>query len=88
MLLQDRFSSRSRTVPHESVIDAILHPEIRDRMILLRGRFDLVDCLHDYRLSVKIHGDDVLSHVNWEISVSDIIYLSEANSDNLKGNLA
>lgn len=57
-----------RTVPHESVIDAILHPEIRDRMILLRGRFDLVDCLHDYRLSVKIHGDDVLSHLNWEIS--------------------
>jgi len=37
-------------------------------MILLRGRFDLVDCLHDYRLSVKIHGDDVLSHLNWEIS--------------------
>jgi len=57
-----------RTVPHESVIDAILHPEVRDRMILLRGRFDLVDCLHDYRIAVKIHGDDVLSHHNWEIS--------------------
>jgi len=57
-----------RTVPHESVIDAILHPELRDRMILLRGRFDLVDCLHDYRKAVTIHGDDVLAHSNWEIS--------------------
>jgi len=56
-----------RTVPHESVIDAILHPELRDRMILLRGRFDLVDCLHDYRHAVNIHGDDVLAHSNWEI---------------------
>ncbi|KZT12981.1 uncharacterized protein LAESUDRAFT_754012 [Laetiporus sulphureus 93-53] len=57
-----------QTVPHESVIDAILHPELRDRMILLRGRFDLVDCLHDYRSAVTIHGDDVLAHTNWEIS--------------------
>ncbi|KAI0939474.1 hypothetical protein AcV5_000885 [Taiwanofungus camphoratus] len=73
-----------RTVPHESVIDVILHPELRDRMILLRGmaiaqgmispvyfllgRYDLVDCLHDYRDAVTIHGDDVLAHVNWEIS--------------------
>ncbi|KAJ7095217.1 hypothetical protein B0H15DRAFT_828536 [Mycena belliarum] len=57
-----------RTVPHESVIDRILHPELRDRMILLRGRFDLVDCLLDYRNSVTIHGDDVLAHANWEIS--------------------
>ncbi|KZP24630.1 hypothetical protein FIBSPDRAFT_856828 [Athelia psychrophila] len=57
-----------RTVPHESVIDRILHPELRDRMILLRGRFELVDCLYDYRKSVTIHGDDVLAHSNWEIS--------------------
>ncbi|KAJ7507590.1 hypothetical protein B0H11DRAFT_1967821 [Mycena galericulata] len=57
-----------RTVPHESVIDRILHPELRDRMILLRGRFDLVDCLLDYRNSVTIHGDDVLAHSNWEIN--------------------
>ncbi|KAF7355176.1 hypothetical protein MSAN_01433300 [Mycena sanguinolenta] len=57
-----------RTVPHESVIDRILHPELRDRMILLRGRFDLVDCLLDYRNAVTIHGDDVLAHSNWEIS--------------------
>ncbi|KAJ7699911.1 hypothetical protein B0H17DRAFT_977243 [Mycena rosella] len=57
-----------RTVPHESVIDRILHPELRDRMILLRGRFDLVDCLLDYRNAVTIHGDDVLAHGNWEIS--------------------
>ncbi|KDQ64743.1 hypothetical protein JAAARDRAFT_64581 [Jaapia argillacea MUCL 33604] len=56
-----------RTVPHESAIDRIPHPELRDRMILLRGRYDLVDCLHDYRASVTIHGDDVLAHSNWEI---------------------
>ncbi|OBZ76431.1 hypothetical protein A0H81_03572 [Grifola frondosa] len=57
-----------RTVPHESAIDSILHPELRDRLILLRGRFDLVDCLHDYRMAVTIHGDDVLAHSNWEIA--------------------
>ncbi|RPD61922.1 hypothetical protein L226DRAFT_487155 [Lentinus tigrinus ALCF2SS1-7] len=57
-----------RTIPHESVIDGVLHPELRDRMILLRERFNLVDCLHDYRHAVIIHGDDVLAHNNWEIS--------------------
>ncbi|KAL6299126.1 hypothetical protein BKA93DRAFT_742929, partial [Sparassis latifolia] len=57
-----------RTVPHGNIIDSILHPELRDRMILLRGRFDLVDCLHDYRNAVNIHGDDVLAHGNWEIT--------------------
>ncbi|KAI0069014.1 hypothetical protein BV25DRAFT_1925416 [Artomyces pyxidatus] len=56
-----------RTVPHESVIDRIPHPELRDRLILLRGRFNLVDCLHDYATAVTIHGDDVLAHSNWEI---------------------
>ncbi|KIM45986.1 hypothetical protein M413DRAFT_441044 [Hebeloma cylindrosporum] len=56
-----------RTVPHESVVDAVLHPELRDRMILLRQRFELVDCLMDLRSSVIIHGDDVLAHSNWEM---------------------
>ncbi|KAG5341832.1 hypothetical protein C0989_007657 [Termitomyces sp. Mn162] len=56
-----------RTIPHESVIDGILHAELRDRMILLRNRYDLVECLIDYRRSVTIHGDDVLAHSNWEI---------------------
>ncbi|KAG5637055.1 hypothetical protein H0H81_005967 [Sphagnurus paluster] len=51
----------------ESVIDGILHAELRDRMILLRNRYDLVECLVDYRRSVTIHGDDVLAHGNWEI---------------------
>ena len=54
----------------ESVIDRIPHPELRDRLILLRGRFSLVDCLHDYAMSVTIHGDDVLAHANWEINES------------------
>ena len=88
------------------MIDGVLHPELRDRMILLRGecpgqawrrpepylgseiafgissgykvrlltaladRFNLVDCLHDYRYAVTIHGDDVLAHHNWEIAES------------------
>ncbi|KDR83541.1 hypothetical protein GALMADRAFT_235749 [Galerina marginata CBS 339.88] len=56
-----------RTIPHESVIDRVLHPELRDRMILLRQRFELVDCLVDHRQSVTIHGDDVLAHSNWEM---------------------
>ncbi|KAI0356632.1 hypothetical protein OH77DRAFT_1477874 [Trametes cingulata] len=59
-----------RTIPHQSVIDGVLHPELRDRMILLRDRFSLVDCLHDYRYAVTIHGDDVLAHNNWEIAES------------------
>jgi len=56
-----------RTVPHESVIDRIPHPDLRDRLILLRGRFNLVDCLHDFTSAATIHGDDVLAHANWEI---------------------
>ena len=32
------------------------------------GRFDLVDCLHEYAKSLTLHSDDVLAHVNWEIS--------------------
>jgi hypothetical protein len=31
------------------------------------GRFNLVDCLHDFASSVTIHGDEVLAHANWEI---------------------
>jgi len=57
-----------RTMPHESIIDGVLHPEIRDRMIMYRGRYDLLDCLHEFRLAVKVHGDEILNHANWEIS--------------------
>jgi hypothetical protein len=32
-----------RTIPHESVVDVVLHPELRDRMILLR-RKSVVSC--------------------------------------------
>ncbi|KAF5364150.1 hypothetical protein D9756_000551 [Leucocoprinus leucothites] len=53
---------------NESVMDNILHPELRDRMILLRARYSLPDCLIDYRRSIVLHGDDVLAHSNWEIS--------------------
>lgn len=57
-----------KTMNHESVIDRIIHPELRDRIILLRGQFSLADCLYDYKKAVRVHGDDVLAHSNWELS--------------------
>jgi len=57
-----------RTINHESVIDRIVHPELRDRIILLRGQFSLADCLFDYKKAIKLHGDDVLAHSNWELA--------------------
>lgn len=56
-----------RSMAHEGMIDHIPHPELRDRMIIFRARYDLSECLHDYRRGVTIHGDDVLAHNNWEI---------------------
>jgi hypothetical protein len=35
--------------------------------LLDTDRYDLVECLIDYRAAVTIHGDDVLAHSNWEI---------------------
>ncbi|KAG2077595.1 hypothetical protein BDR04DRAFT_1227368 [Suillus decipiens] len=57
-----------RTINHESVIDRIIYPELRDRIILLRGQFSLADCLFDYKKAIKLHGDDVLSQHNWELA--------------------
>ncbi|KAF9569489.1 hypothetical protein CPC08DRAFT_813067 [Agrocybe pediades] len=56
-----------RTIPHESVVDCVLHPELRDRIIVNRHRLDLVDFMVDHRREVRIHGDDVLAHTNWEL---------------------
>ncbi|KAG1715925.1 hypothetical protein ID866_1214 [Astraeus odoratus] len=30
-------------------------------------QFSLADCLYDYKRAVKVHGDDVLAHSNWEL---------------------
>lgn len=52
---------------------AIFHGSSNSQLIrrsAFAGRFDLVDCLHDYRHAITIHGDDVLAHGNWEISES------------------
>ncbi|KAG2158843.1 uncharacterized protein EDB93DRAFT_1245407 [Suillus bovinus] len=57
-----------RTINHESVIDRIIYPELRDRIILLRGQFSLADCLFDYKKAIKLHGDDVLAQHNWELA--------------------
>jgi len=56
-----------KTIEHEGIIDGIPHPDLRNRMILLRGRFNLAECIHQYLTSTTIHGDDVLAHANWEI---------------------
>ncbi|KAG0705488.1 hypothetical protein DFH29DRAFT_996809 [Suillus ampliporus] len=57
-----------RTINHESVIDRLIYPELRDRVILLRGQFSLADCLFDYKKAIQLHGDDVLAQHNWELS--------------------
>ncbi|KAB5594010.1 BZIP transcription factor [Ceratobasidium theobromae] len=74
-----------RTVQHNGVIDGLIFPTMRDRAILLSGaswpprptssniatgRFDLPECFADLMRAVIIHGDDVLAHANWEISLS------------------
>ncbi|CAE6411387.1 unnamed protein product [Rhizoctonia solani] len=59
-----------RTVQHNGVIDGLIFPTMRDRAILLSGRFDLADCFADLMRAVAIHGDDVLAHANWEISLN------------------
>ncbi|ODN97384.1 hypothetical protein L198_03948 [Cryptococcus wingfieldii CBS 7118] len=57
-----------RTVPHEHAIDGICFPSMRDRMILLRGRYDLVEVFHALLSEFTLHGDDVLDHRSYEIS--------------------
>lgn len=59
-----------RTVQHNGVIDGLIFPGMRDRAILLSGRFDLAECFGDLMRAVIIHGDDVLAHANWEIGLS------------------
>ncbi|KAG1816850.1 uncharacterized protein BJ212DRAFT_1353644, partial [Suillus subaureus] len=54
--------------PSQSVIDRIIYPELRDRIILLRGQFSLADCFFDYSKAIKVYEDDVLSHHNWELA--------------------
>ncbi|KAG8744829.1 hypothetical protein FRC10_009353 [Ceratobasidium sp. 414] len=59
-----------RTVQHNGVIDGLIFPTMRDRAILLSGRFDFAECFADMMRAVVIHGDDVLAHSNWELSLS------------------
>lgn len=35
-----------RTIPHEHSIDGIIFPSMRDRMIMFRGRYDLVEAFY------------------------------------------
>jgi len=57
-----------RTVGHDYVIDGIPIPDLRDKLIRFQGKFDLADCVHLLMTTIIIHGDDVLSHSNWEVS--------------------
>lgn len=59
-----------RTVQHNGVIDGLIFPTMRDRAILLSGRFDLAECFADLMRAVMIHGDDVLAHANWELNLN------------------
>ncbi|QRV76665.1 bZIP transcription factor [Ceratobasidium sp. AG-Ba] len=59
-----------RTVQHNGVIDGLIFPTMRDRAILLSGRFDFAECFADLMRAVIIHGEDVLAHSNWELSLS------------------
>ncbi|KZT62380.1 hypothetical protein CALCODRAFT_505673 [Calocera cornea HHB12733] len=63
-----RLAHRPRNA--DPIIDGIPAPVMRDRMILLKGRYDLVDCMHEFLKGTTIHGDDVLAHSNWEVSES------------------
>jgi len=56
-----------RTIPHEQIIDSIPFPELRNRMILLKDRYALPEVIHSLFVNSTIHGDDVLSHENWEL---------------------
>ncbi|WVQ94504.1 hypothetical protein IAU59_001583 [Kwoniella sp. CBS 9459] len=57
-----------RTVPHEHAIDGIIFPTVRERMIILRGRYDLVEVFHSMMNEFAIHGDDILDYNNYEVS--------------------
>ncbi|EJT97594.1 hypothetical protein DACRYDRAFT_111635 [Dacryopinax primogenitus] len=62
------FSAPSPASLRHPIIDGIPAPVMRDRMILLKGRYDLVDCMHEFLKGITIHGDDVLAYTNWEVS--------------------
>lgn len=57
-----------RTVAHEYVIDGIIFPDIRDKMILYKGRFDLAGAMHLLFSTCLIHTEDMMVHANWEPS--------------------
>lgn len=42
-----------RTIPHEHAIDGVPFPSVRDRMILLRGRYDLIEAYQGMLLEVS-----------------------------------
>ncbi|OCF30477.1 hypothetical protein I316_07859 [Kwoniella heveanensis BCC8398] len=65
-----------RTVPHEHAIDGIIFPSFRDRMILLRGRYDLVEVFRAMLMEFTIHGDDILDYNNYEVSERFIVNYS------------
>jgi hypothetical protein len=57
-----------RTITHEFIIDGILFPEMRDKMILYKGSYDLADAVHTLFTTSIIYTDDLLTHSNWEVS--------------------
>jgi hypothetical protein len=51
-----------RTIPHEHAIDGVPFPSIRDRMILLRGRYDLIEAYQGMLLEVSSSCPTLFGH--------------------------
>ncbi|GAA5882472.1 hypothetical protein JCM16303_001750 [Sporobolomyces ruberrimus] len=55
-------------VPHSPIFDGIIFPSMRDRLILLKDQYPLVELTKDLIGAITIHGNDLLSQENWELS--------------------
>jgi len=57
-----------RTIAHEHLIDGVVQPSLRDQMILMRGKYNILKVFRDLSTQYEIPGEDPLDHRNWEIS--------------------
>ncbi|KAJ9094758.1 hypothetical protein QFC21_005917 [Naganishia friedmannii] len=63
-----RPTQAQRTIPHEHIIDGIIFPTLRDKMILLRGKYNIFEALRGMWDAFSIMGEDTLDHNSWEVS--------------------
>jgi len=57
-----------RTIAHEHLIDGIIIPSLRDQLILMRGKYNILKVFKDLCASFEIPGEDPLDYRNWELS--------------------